>query len=198
MLNLTLNEKETGLFVPAEVKSTQILLATTLNSHSVCLSRFYKSKSHSVCIIVATILSLINLAVVAAWYRGLFAIEWACLLPSGLLLAMLTDMILKGYGTGLNFFRNFNYIVDILLLAAYCAGLVAWVSFADESIFLGLVHALPATYAVKQGLSVAIRLKQPQTPVIRINEDSFAGSSRMQDFEEHKESDGPVSVEDLN
>jgi hypothetical protein len=55
-------ERESNLFVPGEVKSTHNLLATTLNIHKLCLSRFYSSRSYRVCTVLAVGVALFNFA----------------------------------------------------------------------------------------------------------------------------------------
>jgi hypothetical protein len=108
---------------------------------------------------------------------------------------MLTDVSLRIYNLGVAFFKSISSSLDFALLLAYTGGLAVWLSLADASMYYGLVHFLPFTYALKRTVSVSLPLAEPETPDIRMNEDSYAGTSRQPYFEEHKDS---ISVEDLN
>jgi hypothetical protein len=108
---------------------------------------------------------------------------------------MLTDVSLRIYRQGVPFFKSICSSMDFALLLAYAGGFAVWVSLADASMYYSLVHFLPFAYSLKRTVSVSLPLFEPETPAIRINEDSYAGTPRPQYFEEHKES---ISVEDLN
>lgn len=156
------------LFEPADIKSTQYLLAIKFDTSRLCLSRFYTSRSASICYALLLGLS-ISLSAWAAYCYDEFPTQlWFLVALSSMYLVFSVDIALRSVAKG---GCGLMGLLDVGFVAVVSGGVGLSLLFSSFVIVSTSAVLVSGFYPSKQLLLLCVESKcRPNSSELQMNE----------------------------